>query len=122
MYVFFSSTPIPGCPSPIPNAILGAGAIDRTFISCLASLQDFPLDPLGQPDTNQAGNYACSGPGIPSTNIFGLIVPRRFVAPNTQQWNLTIQRELGRSWVFEVGHVGADSVHGRVPRGCVRRV
>src|SRR2546427_6725298 len=116
MSVFFSSTPKPGCPSPNPNALPDAGTIDPTFIPCLATLQDFPLDPLGQPDTNQAGNYACSGPGIPSTNIFGLIVPRRFVAPNTQQWNLTIQRELGRNWVFEVGYVGAHSVHLRETR------
>src|SRR6266851_1398222 len=76
----------------------------------------FSPRPVGSTFTNQAGNYACSGPGIPSTNIFGLIVLRRFVAPNTQQWNLTIQRELGRNWVFEVGYVGTHSVHLRETR------
>jgi len=34
--------------------------------------------------------YGCANgsPGVfPSQNIFGLVVPRQFVAPNTQQWN-----------------------------------
>jgi hypothetical protein len=38
------------------------------------------------------------------------------VAPNTQQWNLTIQRELGRQWVLEVGYVGTHGVHLRETR------
>ncbi len=111
MSVFFSSTPRAGCPDPNPNALPDAGTIDPTFIPCLAVFQDFPGG-----DTNQAGNFACGGPGIPSTNIFGLIVPRRYVAPNTQQWNLTLQRELGRNWIFEVGYVGTHSIHLRETR------
>ena len=55
-------------------------------------------------------------PGIPSTNIFGLVVPRKFVSPNTQQWNLTLQREFGKDWVLEVGYVGTHSIHLRETR------
>jgi hypothetical protein len=33
--------------------------------------------------------------------------------PNTQQWNLTLQRSLGKQWVLEVGYVGTHSVHLR---------
>ena len=31
--------------------------------------------------------------------------------PYSQQWNLTIQKELGRSMAFEVGYIGSRSVH-----------
>jgi hypothetical protein len=94
-----------------PNALPKSGVIDPTFIPCLAQLQGFANN-----DSNQAPDYQCNGPGIASTNIFGLVVPRRFVAPNTQQWNLTVQRELGRNWVLEVGYIGTHSVHLRETR------
>jgi Carboxypeptidase regulatory-like domain len=108
---FFSATPLPGCPNPNPNALPKAGVIDPTFIPCLAIFQGFNNN-----DPNQAPNFACNGPGIPSTNIFVLPVPRRFVTPATQQWNLTLQRELGKRWVLEVGYVGTHSVHLRETR------
>ncbi len=94
-----------------PNALPKAGVIDPTFIPCLAIFQGFPKN-----DPNQAPNFACNGPGIPSTNIFVLPVPRHFVTPNTQQWNLTVQHELGRRWVLEVGYVGSHSIHLRETR------
>ena len=37
-----------------------------------------------------------------------LAVPRHFVVPSTQQWNLTVQRALGKQWVLEVGYVGTQ--------------
>jgi hypothetical protein len=48
--------------------------------------------------------------------IFGLQVPRHFVVPSTQQWNLTIQRSLGKDWVLEVGYVGTHAIHLRETR------
>jgi hypothetical protein len=108
---FFSATPLPGCPSPNPNALPQAGVIDPTFVPCLATFQGFNG---GNPDLDAA--YACSGPGIPSTGIFGLVVPRHFVVPNTQQWNLTLQQSLGRDWIVEVGYVGTHAVHLRETR------
>jgi len=108
---FFSATPLPGCPNPNPNALPQAGVIDPAFVPCLGVLQGFAGN-----DPNGAPNYACSGPGIPSTNIFGLVVPRKFVTPNTQQWNLTLQREFGKDWVLEVGYVGTHAVHLRETR------
>src|SRR5207245_3500784 len=116
--LFFSETPPPatgplsGCPNPNPNGLPKAVTLDPTFVPCLAVFHGFPTLPGSSvTDTTQAAIYrpasgsACPGPLL-STNIFGLQVPRHFVVPNTQQWNLTIQRALGKQWVLEVGYVG----------------
>jgi len=119
---FFSATPLPGCPNPNPNMLPKGGVIDPNFIPCLGSLQGFvtntpPQTPTN--DTTQTPVFGCGGSGqgsLPSQYIFGLVVPRRFVTPATQQWNLTLQRELGSRWVFEVGYVGTHSIHLRETR------
>jgi hypothetical protein len=51
-----------------------------------------------------------------------LEVPRHFVVPNTQQWNLTLQRELGKRWVVEVGYVGTRGIHLRETRDAIQSV
>ena len=110
---FFSQTPLPGCPNPNPNALPQAGKIDPAFVGCLSLFQDFPGG-----NTNLAPNYvnAPGCTGIGAFNIFGLQVPRHFVVPSTQQWNLTLQRSLGKQWVLEVGYVGTHAVHLRETR------
>jgi hypothetical protein len=117
---FFSQTPLPGCPNPNPNGLPQAGTLDPTFVPCLSVFQGFPGG-----DTNQAANYgpatgaACPGPLL-SSNIFGLQVPRHYVVPNTQQWNLTLQRALGRQWVLELGYVGAKGTRLRETRNSLQ--
>ena len=112
----YSQTPPLGCPNPNPNGLPNAGTLDPTFVPCLAVFQGFPGG-----DTTQSANYgaasgsACPGPLL-STNIFGLQVPRHFIVPNTQQWNLTVQRALGREWVLEVGYIGTHAIHLRETR------
>ncbi len=112
---FFSADATGPC-APNINALPQAGTLDPTFIPCLAVFQGFPGN-----DTTQAANYgpatgkACPGPLL-STNIFGLQVPRHFVVPSTQQWNLTVQHALGKQWVLEVGYVGTHSIHLRETR------
>ena len=111
---FFSATPLPGCPNPNGNALPAAGTLDPNFVPCLGAFQGFPGG-----DTTVFPNYACSGTGpgvIPSQFLFGLVVPRKFVAPNTQQWNLTVQRSLGHEWILELGYVGTHAVHLRETR------
>jgi len=117
---YFSATPLPGCPSPNPNALPQAGTLDPTFVPCLNVFQGFPGN-----DTTQAAIYgkasgaACPGP-LQTLGIFGLAVPRHFVVPNTQQWNLTVQRALGRQWVLEVGYVGTKGTHLRETRDALQ--
>src|SRR5258707_1421628 len=119
---FFSRTPLPGCPNPNPNGLPQAGTIDPAFVGCLSLFQGFvgngSSPPVPTSDTTQTPSYSnapgCTGIG--AFNIFGLQVPRHFVVPNTQQWNLTVQHSLGRQWVLEVGYVGTHAVHLRETR------
>jgi Carboxypeptidase regulatory-like domain/TonB dependent receptor len=97
-----------------PNALPKAGTLDPTFIPCQSAFQGFNG---GNP--NQAALYGCaagSTGSIPTEGLFVLAVPRRFVSPSTQQWNLTIQRDLGMQWILEVGYVGTHAIHLRETR------
>jgi hypothetical protein len=118
---FFSATPLANCPNPNPNALPKAGVLDPNFIPCLGTFQGFVINGTSTPtnDTTQTPFYGCANGSagvLPSQNIFGLVVPRQFVAPNTQQWNLTAQRSLGRGWILEAGYVGTHTVHLRETR------
>ena len=96
------------------NALPKAGVLDPNFVPCLGVLQGF-----NNADPSSFPIYGCNGstPGVvASQNLFGLVVPRHFIAPSTQQWNLTVQRSLGRNWVLEVGYVGTHGVHLRETR------
>src|SRR5207244_10717414 len=66
--------------------------------------------------TTHVAAYGWGGPGTAWHAICGLAVPRKFLAPNTQQWYLTLQRELGKNWVLELGYVGTHSLHLRETR------
>jgi hypothetical protein len=106
-----------GTPAVNPNAVPAAGDLNAAWLPCLAQLTAFP-------DTNGAATYGgCSGPGVNSTqNLFVLEVPRHFVVPNTQQWNLTLQRDLGHHWVLEAGYVGTHGSHLRETRDAIQSV
>jgi hypothetical protein len=100
------------------NALPKAGVLDPNFVPCLGALQNFPGG-----DTRQFPNYACATASaglVPSQFLFVLTVPRNFKAPNTQQWNLTIQRALGKSWVFEAGYIGTHALHLRETRTSIQ--
>src|SRR5579859_1417160 len=122
--VFFGQTPgfsmsdfFTGTPATNANAVPAAGQLSGAWLPCLAKLTSFP-------DTNGAATYGgCTGPGVNSTqNLLVLEVPRHFVVPNTQQWNLTVQRELGGHWVLEVGYVGTRGIHLRETRDAIQSV
>src|SRR5262249_40567737 len=113
---------IPSGASGNPNALPLAGTLDPNFVPCLSVFHGF-VDPNGNPvnDPTQTASYAsstganCPGP-LGSVNIFNLQVPRHFLVPSTQQWNLTLQRSLGKNWVLEAGYVGTHAVHLRETR------
>jgi hypothetical protein len=107
-----------GLPGTNPNALPIGGVIDPTFVPCLSVFQGFPTTQPGPPNTDGPGSFGCPGspPNVPSTGVFGLIVPRHFVTPSTQQWNLTLQRELSKNWILELGYVGTHAIHLRETR------
>jgi hypothetical protein len=84
-----------------PNGVPPLGANPtQTYVPTAAILQGFGTCAFPTPQ-------ACS-PSF-SGNVNGLIqlaVPLHWVAGTTQQWNFTIQRELGRDWFAELGYVG----------------
>jgi hypothetical protein len=104
---------IPAGDSSNPNALPAAGTLSSAFIPCQSAFLGFNNN-----DPTQAANYGCAGTkgSVPTEDLFVLAVPRHFEAPNTQQWNLTLQRDLGHHWVWEIGYVGTHAVHLRETR------
>ena len=106
-----------------PNGLPAAGQLSPSFVGCASVLQGFVLNGTSTAtfDSTQSPVYAnqagCNGVGAAS--IFVLEVPRHFKVPNTQQWNLTIQRSLGKQWVLEAGYVGTHAVHLRDTRDAI---
>jgi Carboxypeptidase regulatory-like domain len=90
-----------------PNGVPALGANPtQTYVPTAAILQS-----VGSPCTlaNQAPGVGTACGGNFSGNVNGLIqlsVPLHWVVGTTQQWNFTLQRELGRDWFAELGYVG----------------
>jgi hypothetical protein len=59
-----------------------------------------------------ATNSAPAFSGTAAT-YFGLATPLHWIVPTTQQWNATLQRQLGGNWVLELGYVGTKGTHLR---------
>jgi hypothetical protein len=84
-----------------PNGVPPLGAQpSQTYVPTAAILQGFA--PCAFP-TPQACSPSFSGN---VNSLIQLAVPLHWVVGTTQQWNFTIQRELGRDWFAEIGYVG----------------
>jgi hypothetical protein len=105
----FQPNPATGFPGIPP-----LGVLDPTFVPTAAFFQGFPATcTLGN---GAKGTSQQCGPNPFTGNVNSLIalqVPQHWVAGTTQQWNLTVQRELGRNWFLEVGYVGTKGTHLR---------
>jgi hypothetical protein len=105
----FSATPFG-----TPGAVTAANPFPNT-----RPASDFPL-PTDQPIPQLIGFNGTTGAPIFSTvtgvtpgNPLGgtrFFPVRDFKAPYAQQWNLTVQRELWKNNVFEIGYVGSRGV------------
>jgi len=112
------------------------GVIDPTYVPVYSRFLGF-VDANGVP-TNDTTANAVFDNGFPNPfgdaqhpngifggnliNLFGLEVPRHFVSPSTQQWNLSVQRQLPGNWVFEIGYVGTKGTHLRETRDAIQPV
>jgi hypothetical protein len=99
-------TIFPGIP---PLGVLSPGFVPQAAI------------PTGFPANCALGNNAVftsneqCGLGFTGNvnSLISLQVPLHWIAGTTQQWNLTVQRELGSNWFVEVGYVGTKGTHLR---------
>lgn len=112
----FFVPPPPGTLSTLFNSSFTpppGGVISPALVPQLGVLQGFVDTMTGLPTTNTTQAPVFSGN---SEFLITLQVPRRFLSPNTQQWNLGVQRELPWKWVLEAGYAGAKGTHLRVTR------
>ncbi|MFI5097600.1 MAG: carboxypeptidase regulatory-like domain-containing protein [Candidatus Acidiferrales bacterium] len=107
-----SGTP-PGLATLFQNILPPAGVVNSTFALQAPQLLTF-IDPTtGLPTSNTALYPVFS---LPISTQLAFEVPRNFVSPSVQQWNLTVQRSLWRNWLVEVGYVGSKGTHLRETR------
>ena len=106
---YFEPVQPAGCPNPNPNALPAPGVVSPAFVPVLSQITGF-VNASGAPttDTSQTAVYNNNG-----VNFFTLQVPRHFIVPSVQQWNLTVQHSLGNNFILEVGYVGSHTVHLR---------
>jgi len=89
------------------QAVSGTGTPFNNPFPTLRPQSDFPLTP--QPLAHLA-SVANGGLGAPTftgpLQGFLFFADRNFRAPYVQQWNLTVQHEVYRNWLAEIGYVG----------------
>ena len=99
--------PLPGIPP------LGA-APTQAYVPTPSILQSFGTSPaVGSPFCKLANGAQATAANECGANFSGTVnsliqlqVPLHWVAGTTQQWNFSIQRELGHDWFAEIGYVG----------------
>ena len=113
--------------NPLPNQSAGGGQALPQYVPVQAVFAGITpggtpgLTPENDPAstvnwTDPSGNL-CAFSGGPAINCgidndgFTSADPNLH-APYTQQWNLTLQRELGHNWALELGYVGSHGVGG----------
>jgi hypothetical protein len=89
------------------------GTLSANFVPQASAFQGFvvcsgPMAGMPTMDTTQCPSYSGNIDGL-----FGLAVPLHWVVPTTQQWNLTVERQLGGNWVLELGYVGTKGTRLR---------
>jgi len=104
----FQPNPATGFPGIPP-----LGVLSPAFVPQPSFFTQFPATcTLGN---GAAGTFSQCGASFSGTvsSLIALQVPQNWVAGTTQQWNLTVQRELGRQWFAELGYVGTKGTHLR---------
>jgi hypothetical protein len=115
--------------APGANSLTNLFAHSAAFPNGIPALGAAPTQPyVPTPSTLQSFTPSCTlGNLTPSTspqqcapnfngNVISLIqltVPLHWVVGTTQQWNFSIQRELGHDWFLELGYVGTKGTRLR---------
>jgi Carboxypeptidase regulatory-like domain len=103
MGCMFNPAPTSACAAAGSFPLPALGTINGAYAPQASVFQGFVNCATAAPttDTTQCPSYSGNIDGL-----FGLAVPLHWTVPTTQQWNLTVQRQLGGNWVAELGYVG----------------
>lgn len=107
---FFYTNPLVPPSATNPGLIPPLGVVSGAFLPTPSRLQGFVNAATGMPTSDTTQTPVFSGTAI---DYIGLAVPLHWIVPTTQQWNFTLQRELGGNWFAEVGYVGTKGTHLR---------
>src|SRR5271156_2147437 len=90
MGCMFNAAPTTACAAAGSFPLPQLGTINGAYAPQASVFQGFPGG-----DTTQSPIYSGNIDGL-----FGLAVPLHWQVPTTQQWNLTVQRQLGGNWIL----------------------
>jgi Carboxypeptidase regulatory-like domain len=96
-----------------PNQVPAIGEINANSIPTPALFSGFNTSPAcnGTWTTNTTSSNPCFTGNV--TYDFAPQIPRTFISPTMQQWNLTVERSLGRNWTLQLGYFGSKGTHLR---------
>jgi len=99
----------PGQLGTLFNGLLPPGnVIDPKFVPQPSHLLGF-IDPTnGQPTSNPNMYPVFSGS---TYGGIAMSASQHYVSPNTQQWNVSVQRSLPGEWLMQIGYVGTRGTH-----------
>jgi hypothetical protein len=102
-----------------PALIPGPGVVSPAFVPVPSFFQGFTVNGtacgaggLPSTPTTDSTQTPCFSGNVPAFS--GLAVPPHWIAATTQQWNLSVERDLGKNWFVSAGYVGTRGTHLRV--------
>jgi hypothetical protein len=108
-YPIFVTGNAPGQLGNLLSALPPLGKI-TTLVPTPSFFEGFVKNGTTTPTTDTTQTPVFSGT---AATFFGLATPLHWIVPTTQQWNFTVQRQLGGNWVLELGYVGTKGTHLR---------
>jgi hypothetical protein len=95
--------------------IPGPGQVSPAFVPVPSFFQGFPASCKLGNGAASTDRTECSPSFSGNVASFGaLAIPLHWISATTQQWNLSVERDLGKSWFVSVGYVGTKGTHLRV--------
>ncbi len=94
-----------------PNAVPAVGEINANSVPTASLFEGFSND--GFCDDIALSNDTTFGtPCFTGNSLYDFApqIPRKFVSPTMQQWNLTVEHSLGKDWTLEVGYFGSKGI------------
>ena len=100
--------------SQAPNQVPAVGEINANSVPTASLFQGFSADGLCD-DISISNDTTFGTPCFSGNSLYDFApqIPRRFVSPTMQQWNLTVERSLSRNWTLEIGYFGSKGSHMR---------